>query len=276
MRKIITHTDLEELTFFRELMLQKKQIEWHTQWTMLQDDELFLFKDWIFPVTLEDFRENEVLECGCGGGQHTSFVAPYAKHHTAIDLNTIDIAQQRNINATNVTFLESDITSMDLNKQFDIVFSIGVLHHTDDPNAAFKNMAKHTKSGGKTIVWVYSKEGNVLVEYIVEPIRKLFLRHLSRTTLLKISKVITGMLYFFVYTIYCLPLKFLPFFEYFGNFRKLSFARNCLNVFDKLNAPQVAFISYDRIKKWFIENGYEKINITSYMGVSWRGSGVKK
>ena len=80
---------------------------------------------------MEDFKDKEVLECGCGGGQHTSFIAPYAKHITAVDLNTTAIARERNKGKANIEFIEADIMTMDLNKQFDIVFSIGVIHHTD-------------------------------------------------------------------------------------------------------------------------------------------------
>lgn len=256
--------------------MQKKQSEWHEQWDMLQDNELFLFKDWIYPVKLEDFSGKEVLECGCGGGQHTSFIAPFAKKIVAVDLNTSDIARERNRQFDNIEFVEDDIAGMDLSRQFDIVFSIGVVHHTDDPDKTFENMKKHTRQGGKTIVWVYSKEGNWMVENMVEPVRKLFLTGLSRNTLLFISKMTTFFLYFPVFTIYLLPLRFLPFYEYFGNFRKLTFYRNTLNVFDKLNAPQVDFISRSRIEKWFPQNEFRDIHIDSYKGVSWRGSAVKK
>lgn len=255
--------------------MQKKQKEWHEQWMLLQDNERFLFLDWIHPVKLDDFKDKEVLEIGCGGGQHTAFVAPYAKHLTAVDLNTIEIAKIRNQQANNISFIEDDIVTMNLNKKFDLVFSIGVLHHTDNPDQAFENIATHTKSGGTTIVWVYSKEGNAMVRYMIEPARKLLFCHFNRSTLLYIAKMITALMYPFVYSIYKLPLKFLPFYKYFGNFRKLSFYRNTLNVFDKLNAPQVEFISQERIKKWFIENQYKQICITPYMGVSWRGCGVK-
>ncbi len=256
--------------------MQVKQSEWHEQWSMLQDDEEFLFADWILPVKLEDFKGKTVLECGCGGGQHTSYVAPYASHHTAVDLNTPDLAQQRNKDRTNITYKEADIAKMDLGEQFDFVFSIGVVHHTDDPDATFENMKKHTKSGGKTIVWVYSKEGNWMVEKIVEPIRKTFLRKMSRGGLLVLSRITTALMYIPIYTIYLLPLTFLPFYEYFQNFRKLSFYRNVLNVFDKLNAPQVQFITRERIGKWFNENDFKDIHISAYKGVSWRGSGTKK
>src|SRR3990167_10001967 len=118
----------------------QKQKEWYEQWKLLEDNELFLFEDWIYPNKIEDFRDKEVLEVGCGGGQHTSFVAPFAKHITAIDLNTIDIAKERNKKLSNITFLEEDILKMNLEKKFDYVFSVGVLHHTNCPRQAFKNI----------------------------------------------------------------------------------------------------------------------------------------
>lgn len=255
---------------------QNKQSEWSEQWSMLQDNELFLFKDWILPNTLEDFRDKDILECGCGGGQHTSFIAPNAKSVTAVDLNTTEIAREKNKEYSNIQFIEADIAKMDLGKKFDIVFSIGVIHHTDDPDRTVENLKRHVKPGGKLIVWVYSEEGNSLVKYGVEPFRKTFLKNINRKTLLGISKLITALLYIPVYTLYLLPLKFLPFYEYFENFRKMSFYRNNINVFDKLNAPQVDFISKQRISKWFDEKEFITVNINSYKGVSWSGSGIKK
>ena len=162
--------------------MQKKQSEWHEQWTLLQDNEEFLFNEWIEPNKLEDFNDKEILECGCGGGQHTMFVAPYAKSITAVDLNTTDLAKKRNSKFSNVEFVEADLAKMDLQKQFDIVFSIGVVHHTDDPDLTMQNLAKHVKPGGKLIVWVYSKEGNWMVDKILEPLRKTFLVNMSRNS----------------------------------------------------------------------------------------------
>ena len=127
---------------------QAKQKEWFEQWTLVQDNELFLFKDWIAPYTLEAFRDKEVLECGCGGGQHTGFIAAYAKHITAVDLNTTEIAKERNQDHRNITYLEADIAKMNLGKQFDIVFCIGVLQHTDNPAKTVENLKAHLKPGG--------------------------------------------------------------------------------------------------------------------------------
>jgi SAM-dependent methyltransferase len=254
-------------------LTQKKQNEWYKQWSMLRDDEFFLFQDWIYPYTMDDFRGKEILECGCGSGQHTAFIAPIAKSVTAVDLNTIEIARQRNIQSNNVEFIEADIATMNLPKRYDIVFSIGVIHHTDEPEKTFENLKRHVKKDGILIVWVYSMEGNILVRKVVEPIRKVLLKNLSRKFLLFISKFLTAMMYVPIYTVYMFPLSFLPYYHYFKNFRKLSFYRNTLNVFDKLNAPQVDFISKKRIQQWFSDKTFKDIHISSYNKVSWRGSG---
>jgi SAM-dependent methyltransferase len=256
-------------------MLQLKQNEWHRQWQMFSDNDLFLFLEWIYPNTFQDFQNKEVLECGCGCGQHTSFIAPYAKSVTAVDLNTIDIAAKRNMAFNNVEFVEADITSMDLGRKFDIVFSIGVIHHTDNPNKTVENLKKHLKPGGKLIIWVYSKEGNLLIRSFIEPIRKNFLKNLDRDKILAISRILTVLLYSVVYSLYLLPLDFLPYYKYFENFRKLSFDRNCLNVFDKLNAPQVFFINRNQALKWFDRFEFKNVHISRYCNVSWRCSGEK-
>lgn len=257
-------------------MEQSKQRQWYDQWRLFEDDEEFLFRDWIYPNTPEDFRGKTVLECGCGGGQHTRFLSAYAESITAVDLNTTELARQRTKGCVNVSFVEADIATMSLDGRFDIVFSIGVVHHTDDPDKTVENLKVHVRPGGKLILWVYSREGNGLVEFLVEPIRRWTLHTMSPKILLWLSRVITALMYAPVHTIYRLPLRFLPFYEYFGNFRLLSFKRNTLNVFDKLNAPQTQFISGDRIHRWFNEGvEFRDVEISRYCGVSWRGTGTK-
>lgn len=258
---------------------QQKQKEWLEQWTIFTDEEQFLFEDWIAPVTLNDFKDKSVLECGCGGGQHTAMVAPVARSVTAVDLNTIDLAHQHNAHFQNVCFVDADIATMDLGEQFDIVFCIGVIHHTDDPDLTFSNIYKHCSPGGRVIIWTYSAEGNSLVRFILEPIRKAFLQRLSLKALVVVSRIITALLYPIVYGVYTLPvMSFLPYYEYFRNFRRLSFDRNMLNVFDKINAPQTRFTTLKKCHEWFTPDLFESdsISIRRYAGVSYSLSGIKR
>jgi hypothetical protein len=73
-----------------------------------------------------------------------------------------------------------------------------------------------------------------------------------------------------------IPIDFLPFYQYFTRWRKLSFRENLLNIFDKLNAPKTFFIKRETIEKWFNRNDFRKIHISNYLNTSWRASGIKK
>ncbi len=255
--------------------MQEKHPQWAWQWDRIYDDNQWLFTEWISPNTLETFRGKEVLDCGCGGGQHINFVAPYAHSITGVDLNAVSSASKNTASLKNVTLKEDDLAAMNLGKQFDIVYCIGVLHHTDDPNVTFQNIAKHCKPGGRTIVWVYSNEGNFLNRFVLEPMKTVIIHHLPRPVVLALAHVLTVLLYVPIYTIYLLPLSRLPFFQYFQNWRKLSYSRNMLNVFDKLNAPQTWFISKEQIQSWFPPEQWSDVHLSPYKGVSWRGSGTK-
>jgi SAM-dependent methyltransferase len=255
---------------------QQKQPEWAWQWAQFQNEEEWLFLDWIAPNTLETFHGKEVLDCGCGGGQHIALVAKVARSVTGVDLNAIEAARKHAARFPNVALVEADLTTMDLQREFDVVYSIGVLHHTDNPDATFRNIARHCKPGGHVIVWVYSAEGNALNRFFLEPLKRAFFRFLPRPLLHALAHALTLFVYLPVYTLYLLPLPFLPFYEYFGNWRRLSYQRNLLNVFDKLNAPQTWFIPREQIGRWFSEDVFTDVHLSPYKGVSWRGSGTKR
>ncbi len=256
--------------------MQDKHAEWNYQWSRHVDDVAFLFFDWIAPRTLEDFRDKRVFDAGCGPGHHIRLVAPVAAHVTGMDLNTADIAADKLSDLKNVTLLQGDIATHRPDQPYDVVYCIGVIHHTDNPDQTFENLKRICRQGGLVIVWCYSREGNELVWRFVEPVRKRFLRKLNRPTVDFLARVATILLYPVVHTIYRLPLAGLPFYEYFQNFRRLTFERNVLNVFDKLNAPQTDFIARKRIERWFNPGEFDNVSITAYKGVSWRASGVVK
>ncbi len=253
--------------------MQAKQRDWHWQWRHLQDDSLFLFQEWIAPHTLETFRGKIVVDAGCGGGQHTSFVAPVARKVYAIDLNTTDLARERNAAFRNVVYVEADLATVELPEKTDVLFCIGVIQHTDDPTKAFRHLQTLLKPGGLLILWCYSKEGNFLNERVLEPMKRWLLLKLPKLALLALAHVLTAMIYPFVYSIYLLPLRFLPYYEYFQNWRKLTYSRNMLNVFDKLNAPQTHFIPKETVQSWFASDVFADVRIEPYKGVSWKASG---
>lgn len=237
----------------------------------------FLYHDWIHPNTIETFRGKDVLDAGSGPGVQARLIAEVARSVTAVDLEALDVtsAATRDL-ADRVQYVRADLATMDLGRQFDVVNCIGVIHHTDDPTRTFRNLVRHVKAGGRLIVWAYAREGNALVRTIVEPLRKRLLDRASHGTIQAVSVGLTVVMWPIVHTIYRLPLRLLPYYEYFGNFRRLSFRRNVLNVYDKLNAPQQHFLSRRDIEAWFNPEEFEQVHISHYKGVSWRASGTRK
>ena len=126
------------------------------------------------------------------------------------------------------------------------------------------------------MTWVYSHEGNFLNRALLEPMNRHVFNKMSGRILLLLSIFITVLLYLPVYTLYLLPFRSLPFFEYFDNFRRLSFKRNVLNVFDKVNAPQTHFLKKETVESWFNADEFSDVHVSMWKGVSWRASGIKK
>ena len=250
------------------------QAAWLYQWSALEDDSEVLFREWIHPFRLEDFHGKAVLDAGCGGGSHLRLVASHAAEVVGVDLTCADLAAERTRDLPCVSVQRGDLATLDLGRQFDVVYSVGVLHHTDDPGLCFQNLARHVKPGGRMIVWVYSHEGNFWNRVLVEPLKRWVYGGWPRDLLMALAYVLTSLLYVPIYTAYLLPLRFLPYYEYFGSFRRLSFRRNLLNVFDKLNAPQTTFIRQEEVRSWFTRD-FEDVHVSPYVGVSWRGSGVR-
>ena len=64
---------------------------------------------------------------------------------------------------------------------FDIAFSIGVIHHLAEPEAALRQLTRAVKPGGYVLIWVYGRENmNWLTRYF-DPLRRWLLSRLALT-----------------------------------------------------------------------------------------------
>jgi SAM-dependent methyltransferase len=247
---------------------------WKTQHAIAHDslaEFTFLYRDWIFPNTLETLRDKDVMDAGSGPGVQIRMMAEVARSVTAVDLEAIDVSQATTRDLSHkIRYIRADISTMDLGCQFDVVNCVGVIHHTDDPSVTFRNLFRHLKPGGRMIIWAYAEEGNLLMKGVVEPIRKLLLDRAPHGLIWSLSVALTALLWPIVHTVYRLPLPWLPYYEYFANFRRLSFRRNVLNVYDKLNAPQQHFLPRATLEQWFNPQDFEDVHLSQYAGVSWR------
>ena len=253
---------------------------WKTQHEIAHEsltEFTFLYRDWIYPNTFEMLRGKDVLDAGSGPGVQIRLMAECARSVTAVDLEAIEVSKATTQDlADKIRYLRDDISTMDLGRQFDVVNCVGVIHHTDDPTVTFKNLLRHLKPGGRMIIWAYAEEGNFLMKRGVEPLRKALLDTAPHRAVWVLSVALTAAMWPVVHTVYRLPVNFLPYYDYFANFRRLSFRRNVLNVYDKLNAPQQHFLSRATMESWFNPQDFEDVHLSQYAGVSWRASGTRR
>ena len=112
-----------------------------------------------------DFQGQKVLDVGCGSGALSCRLAKMGARVTAIDITEAAVAlARRNARAQG---LDMDIVRMDAEDMalppasFDFVFSWGVLHHTDDIGAAFREVSRVLKPGKSGLVMVYHRASAV-------------------------------------------------------------------------------------------------------------------
>ena len=99
-------------------------------------------------------QENErgpgttVLEAGCGRFKH--FAYPETMRIAGLDISADQLARN---DYADETFL-GDVQTHEMDRQFDVVVSIFVLEHVDDPESALDNMLAWTKPGGLLVLAV--------------------------------------------------------------------------------------------------------------------------
>ena len=105
-----------------------------------------------------------ILIAGCGTGQHSIETASRFSncHVTAVDLSLASLAHaQRKSNELglgNLNYLQSDILNLyQVVQEFDIIESVGVLHHLDEPMAGWRVLTDLLKHGGLMMIGLYSE-----------------------------------------------------------------------------------------------------------------------
>lgn len=98
-----------------------------------------------------------VLDVGCGSGRWTKYVAPLVGNVEAIDpSNAVQAASVLLKDEKNVRITQAGVSNIPFEKEsFDLVFSLGVLHHIPDTAQAIKDCVKMVKPGGYFLVYLY-------------------------------------------------------------------------------------------------------------------------
>jgi SAM-dependent methyltransferase len=99
-----------------------------------------------------------VLEAGCGAGRFTEILLERGARVVSCDLSeAVDANQESFPQGKNHVITQADITRLPFEpRQFDVVFCLGVLQYTADPERALASIYEQVKPGGTLVIDCYT------------------------------------------------------------------------------------------------------------------------
>ncbi len=159
------------------------------------------FHRWTKGIATEEWRGKKILDVGCGIGRNSY----WALHNGAesalcidVDERTLAAAKNNLSEYSNAIIKYQSIYDLALHEQFDIAFSIGVIHHLENPQLAIKNMIHALKPEGKILIWLYGFENNEWIVRFFNPFRKLLFSRLPLSVVYALSLPLTVSLWLFL------------------------------------------------------------------------------
>lgn len=127
--------------------------------SVLSGDEGFkIFNDYFHVFPWEKLPpDSEGFDMGCGSGRWAKFVAPkVGKLHCIDPSSALDVARKNLSEFESVDFICSSVSDTPLlpNSQ-DFGYSLGVLHHVPDTEAAIKSCVHLLKPGAPLLLYLY-------------------------------------------------------------------------------------------------------------------------
>lgn len=109
----------------------------------------------------EDVKGKLVLDAGVGAGRYAEVLARWGAKVVGCDLSfAVEASYKNTEHLPNCVVAQADIGRLPFQAAtFDLIISIGVLHHTPDTKKYFQALVPLLKPGGTICIWVYPDFG---------------------------------------------------------------------------------------------------------------------
>ncbi|QCG93031.1 class I SAM-dependent methyltransferase (plasmid) [Azospirillum sp. TSA2s] len=229
------------------------------------------FRRWTPFFAPEDWQGKLFLDVGCGMGRNSHWPMSYgAAGGRAIDLDERSLASARRTLAGHPTVSVERCSAYELAEccRYDVAFSIGVIHHLEQPARALANMTRAVKPGGTVMIWVYGRENNGWIVTLLDPLRKALFSRLPIGLVHRLSWLPAAGLW--------LALRLgLSRLEYFRLIRRFDFAHLRSIVFDQM-LPKIAnYWRRDEVEALMRDAGLENVRLAWVNEISWAAIGTR-
>lgn len=128
-----------------------------------EDENRRLFEQYFSLLPLERLRDGEGFDLGCGSGRWALLVAPHVARLHCIDpsAKALDVCRRKLAGVENAEFHlagAQDIPLPDASQDFG--YSLGVLHHIPDTEAALKQCVAKLRPGAPFLLYLYYRFDN--------------------------------------------------------------------------------------------------------------------
>jgi SAM-dependent methyltransferase len=253
-------------------------IEW-TKWPKAQLDSATGYDESrqklqaAFTFPLAELAGKRVLDVGCGTGRFSEIALQEGAEVVCIDMTrAIDVARANLRGFRNVDFVQADIFSLPLKAEFDVVFSLGVLHHTPNPRLAFMQIVRLLRPGGVISVRVYAAYNKAYIN-VTEFYRR-FTKRLKPPTLFALCHVAIPLYY-----VNKVPIigPFLTRLLFPVSVKPPTHAWRVCNTFDLYSPEYQFFFTHAEVNDWFLDAGLERVRVVDPEGgvcfEGWRPRG---
>jgi SAM-dependent methyltransferase len=201
-------------------------------------------------------RGKRVLDAGCGMGRFAEVVSRYGGEYVGMDYSfAIDAARTNVGHLPGVHLVQADIFRLPFaDESFDLVLSLGVLHHTPDPRRAFAQLPRVLKPGGQLSVTVYDAGNKVYVA--TSKLWRRFTTRLPARVLHALSYAAVPLYYLWTLPGLGLMLRSLAFVSLERDWRW-----RVLDTFDWYSPRYMSWHTHYEVYGWFKENGFVQVEV---------------